>query len=90
MGYTDDGFPYIGEVQGKSGQYICAGFNGHGMSQIFLSAKAVAAMVVEGKHGQDAGLPRLYQTSYKRLDSRNQHVTLTAYEAAMEQIRSKL
>lgn len=29
---TDDGLPYIGELPGRKGQYICAGYNGHGES----------------------------------------------------------
>jgi hypothetical protein len=30
---TTDSVPFIGEIPGKAGQFIGAGFNGHGMSQ---------------------------------------------------------
>ncbi len=66
MGYSDDGFPYVGTVPGKPGQYICAGFNGHGMPQIFLSAKAIAEMVLLGATAEEAGLPLPYWTTNQR------------------------
>ena len=30
MGVTVDGGPLIGEVPGRTGLWVCAGFNGHG------------------------------------------------------------
>lgn len=69
MGYTTDGFPHVGPVPGKTGQFICAGFSGHGMPQIFLSAKAVASMLVDDINVEEADLPRLYRTSLERLES---------------------
>lgn len=69
MGYSSSGFPHVGEVPGKKGQYICAGFSGHGMPQIFLSAKAVASMVLEDRKADEVDLPRLYRASQARLDS---------------------
>lgn len=32
MGFVVDDFPYLGAVPNKPGQYICAGYNGSGMS----------------------------------------------------------
>ncbi|KAK3713188.1 hypothetical protein LTR37_008621 [Vermiconidia calcicola] len=90
MGYTTDGYPFVGEVPSKPGQYICAGFNGHGMPQVFLSAKAVAAMVAEGRKPEETDLPMLYRSSQERLDSETQHVSLTAYYAFMSDRQARL
>lgn len=36
MGYTPDSLPHVGHVPDKQGQLVIAGFNGHGMPQVFL------------------------------------------------------
>ncbi|KAL1297502.1 hypothetical protein AAFC00_005021 [Neodothiora populina] len=69
MGYSSDSLPHIGKVPGKSGQFILAGFTGHGMPEIFLSAKGVAAMLVNDTSFGETGIPRLYKTTQARLDS---------------------
>lgn len=85
--------PHVGEVPGKAGQLICAGFSGHGMPQIFLSAKAVAQMALEDKGVENVDLPRLYRTTQARLDSKRD-VTLEAWHSIQEankgEARSKL
>ncbi|KAI4764409.1 FAD dependent oxidoreductase superfamily [Aureobasidium sp. EXF-3400] len=68
MGYTNDTNPHIGEVPGKPGQYILAGFNGHGMPVIWLSAKGVSDMLHEGKKFEDAKMPRAFKTTQERID----------------------
>ena len=89
MGYTSDGFPFVGSVPEKPGQYICAGFSGHGMPQAFLSAKAVASMVAEGKAIEAVDLPRLYRATEERFKSTAEHVTLTAFKAVQEKLGLK-
>ncbi|XHG05775.1 hypothetical protein AWENTII_008988 [Aspergillus wentii] len=72
MGYSSDGLPHIGKVPGREGQYIIAGFTGHGMPEIFLAAEGVAKMVVKGVEFERTGLPRLFESTQSRLDdSRN-------------------
>lgn len=88
MGYSNDGMPHVGEVPGKSGQLICAGFSGHGMPQIFLAAKAVARMALEDRKVEEVDLPRLYRASQARLDSKRD-VTLEAWEANQEATRQE-
>lgn len=89
MGYSNDGMPHVGEVPGtRSGQLICAGFSGHGMPQIFLAAKAVALMALEGRNVEEVDLPRLYRASQARLDSKHD-VTLEAWEVYQEASRQK-
>lgn len=83
MGYSDDGFPYVGAVPDKPGQYICAGFNGHGMPQIFLSAKVIAEMVVLGTKAEDVDLPLPYRTTSERWLQRDEHVSSKAWRAVV-------
>ena len=90
MGYTSDGFPMIGEVPDKPGQYVCAGFNGHGMPQVFLSAKAIADMVVDGKVADDVDLPVVYRLTRDRLESQEQHVSLKAFGSFQKSTSAKL
>jgi gamma-glutamylputrescine oxidase len=39
MGFTKNGLPLVGPVEGMKNVYLCAGFNGHGMGFAFMSAK---------------------------------------------------
>jgi glycine/D-amino acid oxidase-like deaminating enzyme len=79
MGYTADSLPHVGRVPNKPGQLIIAGFNGHGMPQVFLSAKGIANMVVRGVEFEDTGLPRLFKTTQARLDSEENKVLDAPY-----------
>lgn len=69
MGYSSDLVPHVGEVPGSPGQFICAGFSGHGMPQIFGAGKGVARMVLEGIPFAQTGLPVVFQETQSRLDS---------------------
>ncbi|KAJ5234344.1 uncharacterized protein N7469_003512 [Penicillium citrinum] len=68
MGYSADSLPHVGEVPDKPGQFIAAGFNGHGMPVVFLSGKAVAQMASNSVSFGETGLPKLFETSRARLD----------------------
>ncbi len=35
MGFTPNGAPIVGPVEGLEGQYIAAGFTGHGMPRAY-------------------------------------------------------
>ncbi|KAI8959111.1 FAD dependent oxidoreductase [Daldinia sp. FL1419] len=67
MGYSADDAPHIGHVPSKPGQYICAGFNGHGMPNVLLCAKGLAGMLRDGRPFSETGIPALYETSAARL-----------------------
>ncbi|PLN83231.1 FAD dependent oxidoreductase superfamily [Aspergillus taichungensis] len=69
MGFTTDSLPHVGNVPHKPGQLIVAGFSGHGMPQVFLSAEGIARMIVDGAAYEETGLPRLFRTSSDRLES---------------------
>lgn len=68
MGYSYDSNPHIGTIPGKKDQFVIAGFNGHGMPVIWLSAKALAQIIVENVPFEKTELPRLFQTTQFRLD----------------------
>lgn len=67
MGYSSDFNPHVGEIPGRPGQYICAGFNGHGMPVIFLAAKGLTEMIANGKSFEDVNIPRLYKSTVERI-----------------------
>ena len=50
--------------------FIMGGFTGHGMPQVFLTAKAIGLMVLGDLAYSDTGLPRLFQESQVRLESK--------------------
>lgn len=70
MGYTSDLMPHIGAVPSKPGQFVCAGFNGHGMPLILLSTKGVAKMIREDCSFEETGIPMAFKTTEERLASK--------------------
>lgn len=68
MGYSYDSNPHIGEVPGEKGQFVLAGFNGHGMPVVWLGAKGLAEMVFGDKPFEESGMPRLFKTTQARID----------------------
>lgn len=71
MGYSSDFMPHIGAVPNKPGQFIIAGFSGHGMPEILLSSKGVGAMVRDGVSFEQTGLPYMFKTTAERLESKS-------------------
>ena len=69
MGYSCDTHPQVGAVPGEDNQYILAGFNGHGMPVIYLSALGVAKMVSDDVRFEDTSIPRVFKTTEERLNS---------------------
>ena len=45
MGFTENGLPLAGPVDGMPNVYLCAGFTGHGMGFAFITAKRVAESI---------------------------------------------
>jgi glycine/D-amino acid oxidase-like deaminating enzyme len=63
---TPDSVPMVGAVDDKPGQWICAGFNGHGMARIFTCAPGLVKLMM-GQSWQETGLPECFQYSNDRL-----------------------
>ncbi|KAJ5706151.1 hypothetical protein N7536_001840 [Penicillium majusculum] len=78
MGYSTDSLPHIGQVPGEKGQFIMAGFTGHGMPQAWLSGKGIAAMVSEGIPFAESGIPRIFETTQARLQKDKNDILETA------------
>ncbi|KAH7148212.1 FAD dependent oxidoreductase-domain-containing protein [Dactylonectria macrodidyma] len=70
MGYSSDFMPHIGEVPRKPGQFIIAGFSGHGMPEILLSSKGLAAIIRDGIPFEKCGLPQIFKTTESRVSSK--------------------
>lgn len=88
MGYSTDSLPHIGAVPSKPNQFIVAGFTGNGMPQIFLSTRGIASMIVEGKKFEDTGVPRIYETTHTRLNSKRNRILETWEDS--QKVTSKL
>lgn len=74
MGYSSDRLPRVGNVPNRPGMFIMAGFTGHGMPQIFLTAKGIAEMVNTGIPYEKTGIPSLFRESETRLQSEEDQV----------------
>ncbi|KZV92666.1 DAO-domain-containing protein [Exidia glandulosa HHB12029] len=72
VGSTAEGVPFIGEVPGKPGQWICAGWSGHGMSRIWTGAPGVVTLM-NGGSWADTGLPECFELTAERL-ARSQEI----------------
>lgn len=63
MGFTDTGEPTIGQYQ--ESVYVISGFNGHGMTRIFLSAKALVMRYFNNNDGDvDGDWPQWFPDHY--------------------------
>ncbi|EXJ62800.1 hypothetical protein A1O7_03240 [Cladophialophora yegresii CBS 114405] len=73
MGFSADGYPFIGPVPGEEGLYLSASFQGHGMVLCFLCAKAVTTMI-EGKDGDELSswFPDCYRVTEERMGKKFQ------------------
>ncbi|KAF1833014.1 FAD dependent oxidoreductase-like protein [Decorospora gaudefroyi] len=69
MGATADGRPFVGEVPGKKGMWISAGFNGHGMVLCLKSAEALVTMMkAGGASGKPKWFPKSFLITQERLE----------------------
>lgn len=92
MGYSMDGLPHVGVVPGIQGQFIIAGFTGHGMPQIFLAAAGLAHMILEDVSFEHTNLPRLFKTRAERLFRRqeNRHLDALNINSREPETRARL
>ncbi|KAI0602371.1 FAD dependent oxidoreductase [Biscogniauxia sp. FL1348] len=67
IGMTTDSCPFIGRVPGAEGQWVCAGFNGHGMARIFTCAPGLVKLI-RGGQWSDTGLPECFELTEERLE----------------------
>jgi glycine/D-amino acid oxidase-like deaminating enzyme len=67
MGYSPDGFPFIGEVPEEKGLWIAASFQGHGMVLCFSSAKALVAMMNCEEKSLESWFPEVFKVTKERI-----------------------
>jgi glycine/D-amino acid oxidase-like deaminating enzyme len=74
MGYSSDRLPRVGPVPDRPGIFIMAGFTGHGMPQIFLTARGLVDLVQHQKRFDASGIPRLFEETKERLNRKGNDV----------------
>ena len=67
MGYSGDGFPFVGEVPGERELWVAASFQGHGMVLCWMCAIALVKMM-DGKEDGLEWFPDVFRVSEKRLE----------------------
>ncbi|KAK7043508.1 FAD-dependent oxidoreductase [Favolaschia claudopus] len=66
IGLSADTLPLIGMIPDLPGQWICAGFHGHGMAHIFTCAPGLVTLM-QGGTWADTGLPECLELTPERL-----------------------
>lgn len=66
IGVAADGVPFVGEMPGLEGQWVCAGHCGHGMARIFTAAPGLVRLMA-GEPWETIGLPDVYRITQERL-----------------------
>lgn len=67
MGYSADGYPFVGEMPGEKGMWMSCSFQGHGMVTCWKCAKALVAMM-EGR--DDEELRRWFPGAFRIVEDR--------------------
>lgn len=65
IGFTPDMVPLVGDVPGKQGQFVAAGYCGHGMARIFLTAPTLAKYITTGEW--DEAMPSCFRVTPERV-----------------------
>lgn len=53
MGFSRDCQPWVGQIPGSDGLWVCAGYTGHGMPNATLCAKGVVDMLLHAEEGHN-------------------------------------
>ncbi|KAJ7625749.1 FAD dependent oxidoreductase [Roridomyces roridus] len=64
MAYTKSRDPFVGPVIGETGQYISAGYSGHGMPRAFSCAAVVAGMALADMTGKEWKAPEWFPEAF--------------------------
>ncbi|KAI9094679.1 FAD dependent oxidoreductase [Phlyctochytrium arcticum] len=82
MGFSRDGFPFVGPLgPSRPGEYVCAGFGGHGMPRTFLCGRNVARMVLGLEVEPDC--PDWFGVSGRKLLGEEEAVEVADYGAQL-------
>lgn len=69
MGFSSDGFPFIGEVPGEKDLWVAASFQGHGMVLCWSCAKALVSMINGEEEGLGPWFPDVFKVSKERMET---------------------
>lgn len=78
MGYSPDGFPFVGEVPGQKGLWTSCSFQGHGMVFCWMCAKGLVQMMRAQDEGVvstpdlDEWFPEVFKITEERMSKRFQ------------------
>ena len=73
MGYSADGFPFLGEMPDETNLFIAASFQGHGMVLCFLVARALAEIMMGGTdENANSKLPNSFLITKARMTKKFQ------------------
>lgn len=68
MGYSADGFPFVGQMPGTKGLFVAASFQGSGMVLCLLAAKALATMMNDDNMEElDQWFPKTFRIREERM-----------------------
>lgn len=68
MGFSPDGFPFVGEMPGEKDLWISSSFQGHGMVLCWMCARALVAMMEGGNEKElDAWFPEVFKINEQRM-----------------------
>lgn len=70
MGYSPDGFPFVGQVPGQHGLWVSSSFQGHGMVLCWMCAKALVQMIEGREDGLDDWFPDAFKVTSQRMKNR--------------------
>jgi len=70
MGYSPDGFPFVGEVPRQRGLFVSAGFQGHGMVLCWKCAEALVEIMDGEGEGLEGWFPDAYRVTEGRMGMR--------------------
>ncbi|KAI0888380.1 FAD dependent oxidoreductase [Annulohypoxylon maeteangense] len=68
MGFSPDGFPFVGEMPGEKDLWVSTSFQGHGMVLCWMCARALVTMMGDGDEKElDAWFPEIFKINEQRL-----------------------
>ncbi|KAK7747475.1 hypothetical protein SLS53_001730 [Cytospora paraplurivora] len=70
MGYSPDGFPFVGAIPGQEGLWASCSFQGHGMVLCWMCASALVQMMQGEDEGLDTWFPEAFRITKQRMEKR--------------------
>ena len=70
MGYSPDGFPFVGAVPREKNLWMAASFQGHGMVLCFMCARALVAMMSGDEEKLNSWFPEAFKVTEARLEKK--------------------